>query len=122
MPQMGADMTEGTVVRWFKQVGDPVERGEIIAEIETDKANVELEAFESGTLLKLVAGEGDLVPVGDVIALLGEKDEDVAEYRRGAQAGRQSGNPAWHGRVPYGRGGSRRRSRDGCPRSTGPRA
>ena len=47
MPQMGADMTEGTVVQWFKQVGDAVERGEILAEIETDKANVELEAFES---------------------------------------------------------------------------
>jgi pyruvate dehydrogenase E2 component (dihydrolipoamide acetyltransferase) len=45
MPQMGADMEEGTVVRWLKQVGDTVERGEIIAEIETDKANVEIEAF-----------------------------------------------------------------------------
>ena len=63
MPQMGADMTEGTVVQWFKQVGDAVERGEILAEIETDKANVELEAFESGTLLKLVVGEGEVVPV-----------------------------------------------------------
>ncbi len=79
MPQMGADMTEGTVVQWFKKVGDPIERGEILAEIETDKANVELEAFESGTLLKLVAGEGDLVPVGEVIALMGEKGEAVPE-------------------------------------------
>jgi pyruvate dehydrogenase E2 component (dihydrolipoamide acetyltransferase) len=86
-------MTEGTVVQWFKKVGDAVERGEILAEIETDKANVELEAFESGTLLKLVANEGDLVPVGEVIALLGAEGESVdgpveshapkAETRRG---------------------------------------
>jgi pyruvate dehydrogenase E2 component (dihydrolipoamide acetyltransferase) len=74
---MGADMTEGTVVQWFKKVGDAVERGEILAEIETDKANVELEAFEAGTLLKLVAAEGDLVPVGEVIALMGEAGESV---------------------------------------------
>ena len=58
MPQMGADMTEGTIVKWLKGVGESVSRGEMIAEIETDKANVELEAFESGTILKLVADEG----------------------------------------------------------------
>ncbi|MCA9845222.1 MAG: hypothetical protein KC491_11255, partial [Dehalococcoidia bacterium] len=79
MPQMGADMTEGTVVQWFKQVGDAVERGEILAEIETDKANVELEAFESGTLLKLVVGEGEVVPVGDVIALMGDEGEAIPD-------------------------------------------
>ena len=53
MPQMGADMEEGTVIRWLKQEGQPVERGEIIAEIETDKANVEIEAFESGVWQKI---------------------------------------------------------------------
>ena len=47
MPQMGADMTEGTIVKWFKQVGENVARGELLAEIETDKANVEIEAFEA---------------------------------------------------------------------------
>jgi len=77
MPQMGADMTEGTLVKWLKGVGDQVERGELIAEIETDKATVELEAFESGVLKKLVVGEGETVPVGQVIALLGAPDEQV---------------------------------------------
>jgi pyruvate dehydrogenase E2 component (dihydrolipoamide acetyltransferase) len=77
MPQMGADMTEGTLVRWLKQVGEHVERGEVIAEIETDKATVELEAYESGTVLRHVAAEGDTVPVGDVIALLGAAGEAV---------------------------------------------
>lgn len=82
MPQMGADMTEGTIVKWFKAVGETVNRGEMLAEIETDKANVELEAFESGTLLKLVAQEGEVVPVGEVIALLGEPNEAAPEVDR----------------------------------------
>ena len=82
MPQMGADMTEGTIVKWFKNVGDAVTRGDIIAEIETDKANVELEAYESGTLIKVIAGEGEVVPVGDVIALLGEESEAAPDVER----------------------------------------
>jgi pyruvate dehydrogenase E2 component (dihydrolipoamide acetyltransferase) len=82
MPQMGADMTEGTLVRWLKQVGERVERGDILAEIETDKATVELEAYEAGTLLKQVAGEGEVVPVGDVIALLGEQSEAAPDVER----------------------------------------
>ncbi len=82
MPQMGADMTEGTLVRWLKQVGEHVERGEMLAEIETDKATVELEAFESGDVLKLLVGEGEEVPVGEVIALLGEPSEVVPDVQR----------------------------------------
>jgi pyruvate dehydrogenase E2 component (dihydrolipoamide acetyltransferase) len=77
MPQMGADMTEGTVVKWLKQVGDQVTRGEIIAEIETDKATVELEAFESGILKQIVIPEGETVPVGKSIAILGSADETI---------------------------------------------
>jgi pyruvate dehydrogenase E2 component (dihydrolipoamide acetyltransferase) len=70
MPQMGADMQEGTLLRWLKHPGDRVERGEAIAEIETDKANVELEAFDAGVLAKTLVEEGAVVPVGDVIALI----------------------------------------------------
>ncbi len=84
MPQMGADMIEGTLVRWVKQVGEHVERGEILAEIETDKATVELEAFESGELLKQLVAEGEVVPVGEVIAMLGAKSEEVPEVQRKA--------------------------------------
>ncbi len=82
MPQMGADMTEGTLVRWLKQVGDQVNRGDILAEIETDKATVELEAFESGVIQKLAVEEGETVPVGEVIALLGAVGEVVPEVER----------------------------------------
>ena len=82
MPQMGADMTEGTLLKWLKQPGDEVTRGDILAEIETDKATVELEAYESGTLLKHIAAEGDVVPVGDVIAQIGEASEATEEPAR----------------------------------------
>jgi len=95
MPQMGADMTEGTLVKWVKQVGEQVNRGDVIAEIETDKATVELEAFESGVLLKYVVPEGETVPVGQVIAILGAAGEALgAEPERMARptaAGRQAG-------------------------------
>lgn len=77
MPQMGADMTEGTVVKWLKQVGDQITRGEIIAEIETDKATVELEAWESGVLKQIVVPEGESVPVGQPIAILGSSQEKI---------------------------------------------
>ena len=79
MPQMGYDMQEGTVVRWHKQEGENVARGDIIAEIETDKATVEFEAFTSGVLRKIVAQEGAIVPVGELIAVITDPDESLPE-------------------------------------------
>lgn len=70
MPQMGFDMREGRLVRWLKKPGDRVEKGEALAEIETDKATVELEAFASGRLVELLVEEGTTVPVGEPVALL----------------------------------------------------
>lgn len=70
MPNLGYDMEEGKISAWLKKVGDTVSRGEPIAEIETDKTNVEMEAMAAGTLAEIVHGEGDVVPVGDVIAYL----------------------------------------------------
>lgn len=78
MPKMGFDMTEGTLVRWLKKIGDQVQKGESIAEIETDKVTIEIEAFASGKLTKIVAEEGASVPVGDVIAVL-DGNEAVGE-------------------------------------------
>src|SRR5947209_8523678 len=79
MPQMGYDMTEGTMVRWVKKVGDKVNKGDIVAEIETDKATVEIEAFDSGVLLRTLADPGQTVPVGQPIATLGAAGESVAD-------------------------------------------
>ena len=77
MPQMGYDMEEGTVVRWLKNENSPVEKNEPIAEIETDKAVVEFESETSGVLLKIVAPEGSVIPVGQTIAIVGQEGESV---------------------------------------------
>ena len=79
MPQMGYDMQEGTVVRWHKNEGDPVARGEVIAEIETDKATVEFEAFTAGVLRKIIAQEGVVIPVGQLIAVITAPDEPLPD-------------------------------------------
>ena len=77
MPQMGYDMKEGTVVRWRRHEGEAVSRGEVIAEIETDKATVEMEAYSTGVLAKIVVEEGRMVPVGELIALITEPGEPL---------------------------------------------
>jgi pyruvate dehydrogenase E2 component (dihydrolipoamide acetyltransferase) len=81
MPKLGFDMAEGTLVRWVKKIGETVEKGEVLAEIETDKATVEVESTASGVVRKLLADEGAVVPVNSPIAVVGtadEKLEDVA--------------------------------------------
>jgi pyruvate dehydrogenase E2 component (dihydrolipoamide acetyltransferase) len=77
MPQMGYDMDAGTLLRWLKQEGEQVERGEPIAEIETDKVNLEIESFESGVVRKHLVTEGQTVPVGEGIAIVGTADEPI---------------------------------------------
>ena len=72
MPRLSDTMSEGTVGRWLKKPGDQVTSGEIIAEIETDKATMELEAFETGTFQKIVIPEGQTVPIGEIIAFIGD--------------------------------------------------
>ena len=81
MPKLGFDMAEGTLVRWVKKVGEMVNKGEVLAEIETDKATVEVESTASGLVRKLLVDEGAVVPVNSPIAIVGtadEKLEDVA--------------------------------------------
>ena len=79
MPQMGYDMREGTVVRWHKREGEAVNRGEVIADIETDKATVEFEAYTAGVLGRIVAAEGIAVPVGNLIAIITAPGEAVPD-------------------------------------------
>ncbi|HTV48818.1 MAG TPA: dihydrolipoamide acetyltransferase family protein [Phycisphaerae bacterium] len=78
MPKLSDTMTDGTLVRWLKKENDKVNPGENIAEIETDKAVQELEAFEPGTIAKIVAPEGGKIPVGGLIVVLAKPGEDVA--------------------------------------------
>ncbi|RAQ95527.1 dihydrolipoamide acetyltransferase family protein [Thermogemmatispora tikiterensis] len=71
MPRLSDTMQEGTIARWLKKPGDRVERGDVLAEIETDKATMELQAYESGVLEKILVQEGESAPIGQVIALIG---------------------------------------------------
>jgi len=77
MPKLSDTMEEGKILKWLKKEGEQVEQGEVIAEVESDKADMELEAFDSGTLLKIVVPEGKGAAVGAVIAVIGEEGEKV---------------------------------------------
>jgi pyruvate dehydrogenase E2 component (dihydrolipoamide acetyltransferase) len=77
MPKLGFDMAEGTLIRWVKSEGEEVAKGDVLAEIETDKATVEVEAQSGGVMRKHVIQEGTVVPVGRVIAVIGEADEEI---------------------------------------------
>ncbi|MBE3117425.1 MAG: 2-oxo acid dehydrogenase subunit E2 [Candidatus Atribacteria bacterium] len=79
MPKLGFDMAEGTLVRWVKKVGETVNKGDVLAEIETDKATVEVESSASGVVRRLVVEEGSVVPVGSPIAIVGSAEEVIQE-------------------------------------------
>ena len=78
MPRLSDTMEEGTLAKWFKKVGDTVKEGEILAEIETDKATMEFESFHDGILLHIGIDEGSTAPVDSIIAIIGTKDEDIS--------------------------------------------
>lgn len=78
MPRLSDTMEEGTVAKWLKQVGDKIEEGDILAEIETDKATMEFESFNQGTLLYIGIKEGDSAPVDTLLAIIGEEGEDIS--------------------------------------------
>ncbi len=78
MPKLSDTMTEGVVASWLKKVGDKIEEGDILAEIETDKATMEFEAFDEGTLLYIGLQEGDTAPVDSLLAIIGEEGEDYS--------------------------------------------
>ncbi|HLZ57628.1 MAG TPA: dihydrolipoamide acetyltransferase family protein [Ktedonosporobacter sp.] len=71
MPRLSDTMQEGTITRWLKKPGDTIKKGDIIAEVETDKANMEVEAYDAGTLEQILVNEGDTAPIGQVIAIIG---------------------------------------------------
>ena len=79
MPRLSDTMEEGTVASWLKKVGDYVEEGDILAEIETDKATMEFESFNEGTLLHIGVQEGETTKVDQLLAIIGDEDEDISE-------------------------------------------
>ena len=95
IPALGMAMTEAVLIRWYKQPGDPVAAGDLLAEIETDKSVIELESPAAGTLGRHRAAEGDAVPIGEAVVrilALGETDTD-AETPAQADATPEAGSP-----------------------------
>ncbi len=90
MPRLSDTMEEGTVAKWLKKVGDKVEEGDILAEIETDKATMEFESFHEGTLLHIGIDEGDGAPVDTLLAIIGEEGEDISSLLNGSESSSES--------------------------------
>src|SRR5690625_1810752 len=87
MPRLSDTMEEGVIAKWNVKEGDKVSSGDIIAEVETDKATMEVEVFESGTILKILVAEGDAVPLAGLMAVIGEEGEDISALLEGAGDG-----------------------------------
>lgn len=87
MPRLSDTMEEGTVATWLKNVGDKIEEGDILAEIETDKATMEFESFHEGTLLHIGVKEGETTKVDELLAVIGEEGEDISEIIGGKSSG-----------------------------------
>src|ERR1700759_1499056 len=91
MPKMSDTMTEGVLAKWHKKVGDKVKSGDVLAEVETDKATMDFESFQDGTLLYIGVEEGKAVPVDTVIAVLGIEGEDYKAALEGSSNAGSSG-------------------------------
>lgn len=78
MPPLGDSSDEAKLLKWLKQEGDTVSKGDVLLEIETDKATVEIDAYASGTLLKIIVGPDETVEVGTVLGIIGEPGEDIS--------------------------------------------
>ncbi len=93
MPRLSDTMEEGVIVEWHKKEGDTIQVGDVLAEVETDKATMDLESYWDGVLLKILAPKGQAIPVEGLIAVIGEKGEDVDKILAGAQSAPESKAP-----------------------------
>ncbi|BBM87410.1 pyruvate dehydrogenase complex dihydrolipoamide acetyltransferase [Candidatus Uabimicrobium amorphum] len=98
MVALSPTMESGVIVKWSKKVGDEIKSGDVLCEVETDKATMEYESMDEGTLLSILVDEGADVPVGDIIAIIGDKGEDVSglveEIKSAAKAAKPAAAPA----------------------------
>ncbi len=93
MPKMSDTMTEGVIANWFKKVGDDIKSGDILAEVETDKATMELESYEDGKLLYIGVEAGDSVPIDGVLAIIGEQGADYQALLKGYSSKKEVSEP-----------------------------
>src|SRR5438045_8552808 len=87
MPRLSDTMTEGVIAAWHKKIGDVVKKGDLLAEVETDKATMELESYKDGTLLHIGGDKGSKIQVNDLLAIIGNKGEDITQYTSGGAKG-----------------------------------
>ena len=99
MPKLSDTMEEGVIAKWNVEEGDKVESGDIIAEVETDKATMEVEVFDAGTILKILADEGEAVPLGNLMAVIGEEGEDISDLLEEARSGSSEGDSSEETKV-----------------------
>src|SRR5581483_9504067 len=91
MPRLSDTMTEGVIAAWHKKVGDKVKKGDLLAEVETDKATMELESYKDGTLLHIGTEKGGKLQVNDLLAIIGNPGEDISSLLKGGGAASASG-------------------------------
>src|SRR5919199_1434632 len=106
MPKLSPTMEEGQLARWLKNEGDKVSVGEPIAEIDTDKATMEAQALAAGVLRKILAPAGATVPLGQIIAIIGEPDEDISELLAKAEASGAANKQRIEAKVEAGQDGA----------------
>jgi pyruvate dehydrogenase E2 component (dihydrolipoamide acetyltransferase) len=94
MPRLSDTMTEGVIAAWHKKVGDPVKKGDLLAEVETDKATMELESYKDGTLLHIGTEKGGKLQVNDLLAIIGNKGEDISSLLKGGSSQSADKQPA----------------------------
>ena len=83
MPALSSTMKEGKIVSWLKEEGDEVQAGDAIMVVESDKADMDVEAFEDGFIAKIIVGEGEMAPVGEAVALIASSEDEIAEIAAG---------------------------------------
>src|SRR5436190_12950768 len=86
MPRLSDTMTEGVIAAWHKKVGDTVKKGDLLAEVETDKATMELESYKDGVLLHIGTDKGGKLQVNDLLAIIGSAGEDISSLLSGSAA------------------------------------
>src|SRR6476620_11347549 len=93
MPRLSDTMTEGVIAAWHKKIGDPVKKGDLLAEIETDKATMELESYKDGTLLHIGGDKGAKIQVDDLLAIVGSPGEDISGLLSGKGQQKEAAAP-----------------------------
>ena len=94
MPRLSDTMTEGVIAAWHKKVGDSVKKGELLAEVETDKATMDLESYKDGTLLYTGTDKGGKIQVNDLLAIIGAPGEDISSLVKGGKGGAPTASAA----------------------------